>query len=95
MKENNKSSIRSINKERKRAHQQQVADKVLDIQSDGIEREADYFSSKKLRWYDYIIIVALCALITGLSFILGIFAFKSLPKTEFITTTFGAIAIFV
>ncbi|ARU91409.1 hypothetical protein SCLARK_00772 [Spiroplasma clarkii] len=95
MKENNKSSFRRINKERRKAHQQQVDDQVLDIQSGGIEREVDYLSSKKLRWFDYIIIALICAIITGFSFILGIFALKSLERTEFITTAFGAVSVFI
>lgn len=95
MKENNKPSLKSISKERKEAHKQHVADKISEIQSDGIERETDYLSSKKLRWYDYIIIIAVCAILIGVSFIISIFTLNDLIKTEYFTSMFGIIALVI
>ncbi|WP_338984625.1 hypothetical protein [Spiroplasma endosymbiont of Diplazon laetatorius] len=97
MKDKNKTSnfqkLKDLREQEKQAHKQQVQDKVSEVSRDPIGSQTRYIESKKLRWYDYLIALGISAGVIGISFILGIFAFKDFSKTEWITTASALIAL--
>ncbi|WP_166508471.1 hypothetical protein [Spiroplasma chinense] len=80
----NSQLIKDLRKQQKEAHEQQVSDKIDSITRDPLETGRQFADSKKLRWYDYISIVAISAAIIGFSFLIGIFALNAIAKTEWV-----------
>ncbi|QHX36860.1 hypothetical protein [Spiroplasma sp. BIUS-1] len=97
MKDENKTSnfkkLKDLREQEKQAHKQQVQDKVSEVSKDPLNSQMRFIDSKKLRWYDYLIALFISAIIIGFSFIIGIFAFKDIDKTEWITTAFALLSI--
>ncbi|AGR41456.1 hypothetical protein [Spiroplasma taiwanense] len=87
----NLKKLKDLREQEKLAHKQEISDKVKKLNSDPLETRTKFIHSKKLRWYDYLIIFGFSTFIIGLAFILGIFAFQNIEKTEWIIT---AIAVF-
>ncbi|AUB31875.1 hypothetical protein [Spiroplasma floricola] len=99
MKDKNKTSnfqkLKDLRENEKQAHSQQVQDKVSEISKDPIGSKTKYMDSKKLRWYDYLIALLISLVLIGFSFIIGIFAFKSLEKSEWMITAFALLSILI
>ncbi|ALD66681.1 hypothetical protein [Spiroplasma cantharicola] len=97
MRDKNKTSnfkkLKDLHEQEKFAHKQQIQDKVNEISKDPIGTQTRYMDAKKLKWYDYLIVLILSFALIGLSFILGIFALKSIEKTEWIITAFALISL--
>ncbi|AGR42334.1 hypothetical protein [Spiroplasma diminutum] len=97
MRDKNKTSnfkkLKDLREQEKQAHNQQVQDKVSKISEDPIGNQTRYIDSKKLRWYDYLIALAISSCIIGFSFIIGIFVYKSTEKSEWIVTAFALLSL--
>ncbi|AUM62847.1 hypothetical protein [Spiroplasma monobiae] len=85
--------LKDLREQEKQAHKQKVQDKVSDITKDPLSTQSKFIESKKLRWYDYLIVLSISAFVTGISFILGIFAFKDIEKTEWVTTASALLSL--
>ncbi|WP_339033760.1 hypothetical protein [Spiroplasma endosymbiont of Cantharis rufa] len=97
MRDKNKTSnfkkLKDLREQEKIAHKQQVKDKINEISKEPIGTQTRYIDSKKLRWYDYLIVLIISFALIGLSFILGIFALKSTEKSEWVVTAFALITL--
>ncbi|QGS52150.1 hypothetical protein [Spiroplasma tabanidicola] len=87
--------LKELRKDQRDAHKDFVNNKVDEVLDDYVEKHSEYISSKKLRWYDYIIIVFISILITGLSFIISIYGFKDITRTNYFTAAAGFLGLFI
>ncbi len=92
-KTNNFKKLKDLREQEKIAHKQQVQDKISQISIEPIGTQTRYIDSKKLKWYDYLIVLIISSALIGLSFILGIFALKSTEKSEWVITAFALISL--
>ncbi|QBQ07948.1 hypothetical protein SGLAD_v1c07490 [Spiroplasma gladiatoris] len=87
--------LKDLSKKRKESFNDQVNDAINEIKSGGIEREIEYLDAKKLRWYDYLTLFFAYLIVLGISFLIGIYAFKDIVKTEYICTAISLMGFFI
>ncbi len=90
-KENN--YIKEKQKKAKLEHNQYVQDKISQVLDNPMEKQLSFRNSKRLRYYDYIIIILACLFAIGISFLISIYLLKNISRTEWVTAAFTVFSI--
>ncbi|ASP28189.1 hypothetical protein SCORR_v1c04150 [Spiroplasma corruscae] len=94
MSKKTRSQIKEVRKAIKDEHNQYVNNKIDQMFENPIQRQMNFDKSRKLRLYDYFIIVTLALLMIGLSFIISIFIIKDINMVSWVTSAFTLICLF-
>ncbi|WP_425380592.1 hypothetical protein [Spiroplasma endosymbiont of Stenodema calcarata] len=87
--------LHQLKQEEKETHQKEVAEIVNETYQNHNLKLDTYQNLKRITWFNYLIAILVSAILVGFSFILGIFAFKDIKKTEWIVVSFLAIILLI
>ncbi|AKX34072.1 hypothetical protein SLITO_v1c04190 [Spiroplasma litorale] len=88
MNKNNKQDIKSLKKSIKEDHKNYVDGKIDEMFENPVQKLYSFRSSKKLKFYDYFIVAGLVLVSIGISFLISIYGFKNINKTEWVSAGF-------
>ncbi|AOX43802.1 hypothetical protein S100390_v1c04590 [Spiroplasma sp. NBRC 100390] len=87
--------LHELKQEQKKTHQKEVAEIVDDTYQNHTLKLETYQKLKRITWFHCLIAVLISAIIVGFSFLLGVFAFKDIKKTEWIVVSFLVIILLI
>ncbi|AGM24985.1 hypothetical protein [Spiroplasma chrysopicola] len=88
-----KNKLKGLRSTEKKAHAQEVAATIKEVNTNKNEKLQNYQKWKKLQYWHYLIILSLCTIIIGFSFIIGLVFLKDIKKIEWVLVGFGVILL--
>ncbi|MFU0251960.1 hypothetical protein [Spiroplasma sp. Moj] len=87
--------LHQLKREEKEIHEKEVKEIVEETYHNQTIKLETYQKLKKITWYHYLIAILTSAFLLGISFLLGIFAFKDIKKTEWIVVSFFVLILLI
>nr|CAK99416.1 hypothetical transmembrane protein [Spiroplasma citri] len=87
--------LHRLKQEEKEIHEKEVKEIVEETYHNQTIKLETYQKLKKITWYHYLIAILTSAILLGISFLLGIFAFKDIKKTEWIVVSFFVLILLI
>ncbi|ALA97727.1 hypothetical protein SKUN_00837 [Spiroplasma kunkelii CR2-3x] len=87
--------LNKLKREEKEIHEKEVKEIVEETYHNQTIKLETYQKLKKITWYHYLIAISTSAFLLGISFLLGIFAFKDIKKTEWIVVSFFVLILLI
>ncbi|AKU79686.1 hypothetical protein [Spiroplasma turonicum] len=94
MSNKNTQKSKDIKRKIKEDHKAYVNNKIDEIFENPVEKHYSFNQSKRLKLYDYIIILISVLISIGISFLISIYGFKDISKTEWFTAAFTFLSLF-
>ncbi|WP_374696481.1 hypothetical protein [Spiroplasma endosymbiont of Polydrusus formosus] len=87
--------LHHLKQEEKQTHQKEVNEIVNETYHNQTTKLETYHKLKKINWYHYLIAILTSASLVGICFLLGIFFFKDIKKTEWVVVSFFIVILLI